>query len=81
MAGPLNTSVWDNSNDYSYKDIKGVSSGNTVQSEYIPVYDDGVLVYGLEPGGGGEQPKNSSISVTSATFDKYTTLSKRYCRL
>ena len=76
MAAPLNTSVWDNSNDYSYKDIKGVSSGNTVQSEYIPVYDDGVLVYGLEPGGGGEQPQNSSISVTSATFDKYTTQQK-----
>lgn len=73
MAAPMNTNVWDNNNDFSYRDINGVSSGNTVLTKYIPVYDNGVLVYGLEPGGGGEeQPENSSISVTSATFDKYT---------
>lgn len=71
VAAPMNTNVWDNDNDYSFKDIKGISSGNTVQSKYIPVYDDGVLVYGIEPGGGGqEEPKNPSISVTRATFDK-----------
>lgn len=70
IAAPMNTNVWDNDNDYSYKDIKGISSGNTVQTKYLPVYDKGVLVYGLEPGGGGEVPNNSSISITSATFDK-----------
>ena len=36
----------DNNNDYSYSDIKGFHLGNTVKSKYIPVYDDGVLVYG-----------------------------------
>lgn len=73
IAAPMNTSVWDNNNDYSYKDIKGISSGNTVQSQYIPVYDNGVLVYGIEPGGGGyEEPENSTISTSSATYDKNT---------
>jgi hypothetical protein len=72
IAAPLNTSVWDNNNDFSYKDIKGISSGNTVQSMYIPVYDNGVLVYGHEPGGGSEEEEqNSKISVKIATFDKY----------
>ena len=56
IAAPLNTGFWDNNNDYSFKDIKGVSSGNTVQSQYIPVYDNGILVYGLEPVGGNEDP-------------------------
>lgn len=71
IAAPMNTSIWDNNNDFSYKDIKGVSSGNTVQTKYIPVYDAGVLVYGEEPSGSGEvEEKDSSISVTSATFDK-----------
>lgn len=69
IAAPLNTNFWDNNNDYSFKDIKGVSSGNTVKTIYMPVYDDGVLVFGKEPDGSGEQ-NNSSISVTSATFDK-----------
>ena len=53
IAAPLNTNIWNNNNDYSYQDIKGVSSGNTVKSKYIPVYDDGVLVYGQEPAKGG----------------------------
>lgn len=69
IAAPLNTNFWSNDNDYSFKDIKGVSSGNTVKTQYIPVYDNGVLVFGKEPSGGGEE-NNSSISITSATFDK-----------
>ena len=69
IAAPLNTNFWDNNNDYSYKDIKGVSSGNTVKTIYIPVYDNGRLVFGQEPSGGGEE-NNSTISITKANFDK-----------
>ncbi|CRZ35393.1 cellulose binding domain-containing protein [Herbinix hemicellulosilytica] len=69
IAAPMNTNFWNNDNDYSFKDIKGVSSGNTVKTVYIPVYDDGVLVFGQEPGSGSGE-NNSTISITNATFDK-----------
>lgn len=68
IAGPLNTNFWDNSNDFSYTDIKGVSSGNTVKTAYIPVYDAGVKVFGEEP---GSSQSSSSITPVTAAFDKY----------
>lgn len=43
--------TWNNANDFSYKDLSGVTSGNTVKTPYIPVYDAGVKVFGYEPGG------------------------------
>lgn len=70
MAGPTDTNFWDNSNDYSYTDLKGVTSGKVVKTKYIPVYDDGKLVFGSEPKA-GENPDNSTITPTSVTFDKY----------
>jgi len=71
IAAPQNTSFWDNSNDYSFTDIRGVTSGNTVQTAYIPVYDGGVKVYGNEPGGAQD---NSGITPAAAAFDKYNPL-------
>ena len=59
VAAPTGV-AFDNSNDFSYKDIKGVSSGSIVKTKYMPVYDAGVLVYGLEPGG-------STIPTTTPT--------------
>jgi len=38
--------VFNPENDYSYQ---GLSAGTVVKSEYIPVYDAGVLVFGREP--------------------------------
>ncbi|MGB8451426.1 MAG: glycoside hydrolase family 9 protein [Anaerocolumna sp.] len=69
IAAPMNTSFWNNNNDFSYTDINGVTSGNVVQTAYIPVYDDGVKIYGNEP---GNAESSSSISPVTATFDKYT---------
>jgi len=37
---------WDSSNDWSYQGLPG---GSPVLTEYIPIYDDGVLIFGLEP--------------------------------
>lgn len=68
IAGPTNTSFWNNANDYSFTGLSGVTSGSVVKTTYIPVYDDGKLVFGNEPGGASN---NSSITPTSATFDKY----------
>ena len=63
MASPQNTSIWDNSNDFSYKGIGIVPGGTAIQTVNIPVYDDNVLVY-------GNTPENSSIpSITGDVND------------
>ncbi|MDA3849979.1 MAG: glycoside hydrolase family 9 protein, partial [Spirochaetaceae bacterium] len=49
IALPATATVWDNSNDYSYTGI-GTSSNSPVEMTTIPAYDQGVLVYGEEPG-------------------------------
>lgn len=68
ITGPANTAFWDNSNDYSYTGLNGVTSGNVVKTTYIPVYDAGVKVFGDEP---GSSQSSSSISPVTAAFDKY----------
>lgn len=68
ITGPQNTAFWDNSNDYSYTGLNGVTSGNVVKTTYIPVYDAGVKVFGDEP---GSSQSSSSISPVTAAFDKY----------
>ena len=49
IAAPA-TVTWNNANDFSFKDLAGVTSGNTVKTVYIPIYDAGVKVFGNEPG-------------------------------
>lgn len=68
IAGPQATSFWDNTNDFSYSELNGVTSGSVVKTTYIPVYDDGTLVYGSEP---GNAAISSKITPTTGTFDKY----------
>ncbi len=68
IAAPANTSFWDNSNDYSFTGLSGVTSGNVVKTAYIPVYDAGTRVYGDEP---GTAQSSSSITPVTAAFDKY----------
>ncbi|MFA9376614.1 MAG: glycoside hydrolase family 9 protein [Lachnotalea sp.] len=69
IAAPTNT-TFDSTNDFSFGDISNTSSGNIVQTTYIPVYDDGVKVYGNEPSNEpGDNVTNASISITSTTFD------------
>lgn len=60
--------TWNNANDFSYTDLSGVTSGNTVKTSYIPVYDAGVKVFGNEP---GNTVDSSTITPETATFDKY----------
>ncbi len=50
IAGPMNTTFWNNANDYSFTGLSGVSSGSVVKTTYIPVYNAGVKVFGNEPG-------------------------------
>ena len=60
--------TWNNANDFSYSDLGGVTSGNTVKTSYIPVYDAGVKVFGNEP---GNTVDSSTITPETAAFDKY----------
>lgn len=71
IAGPLNTNFWDNSNDYSYTEIGTATNGQAKKTVYIPVYDNGVKVFGNEPGT-GTPVNDSTITPMTATFDKYT---------
>ncbi|WP_201798215.1 glycoside hydrolase family 9 protein [Lachnotalea glycerini] len=61
-------SAYEFTNDFSFT---GLKTGSVAKTSYIPVYDDGVKVFGNEPGAStGEISKNSSISVKSVSFDK-----------
>ena len=49
--------IWNPKNDYSYQDLPSLTdldmfaNNNEVRTDYICVYDDGVLVGGIEPDG------------------------------
>ncbi|WP_373291209.1 glycoside hydrolase family 9 protein [Paenibacillus marchantiophytorum] len=47
MAAPSGTTFWNSGNDYSAQLLSGTS---TVKTAYMPVYDNGVKVFGNEPG-------------------------------
>lgn len=72
IAGPQNTTIWNNANDFSYNGISTSGSGSTAKAVNIPVYDNGVKVFGNEPGQviPGD---NSAITPTTAAFDKNVT--------
>ncbi|MCQ2417918.1 MAG: glycoside hydrolase family 9 protein [Oscillospiraceae bacterium] len=48
LVCPEYGSYWDETNDYS---MKGLGSKDCVKTEYIPVYENGVLIFGTEPDG------------------------------
>jgi endoglucanase len=54
---------WSTTNDYSYT---GLTSGTFATTAYIPVYDNGVLVFGNEYGGNGT-PQPTAIPTTAPT--------------
>jgi endoglucanase len=50
IAAPQATTFWDPKNDFSYQGIPSTSTVDTVTN--IPIYDNGVKVFGNEPAGG-----------------------------
>ena len=59
------SSAWNNSNDYSYS---GVATGGTHSlATNIPVYDNGVRVFGNEPGGSSPTATATSAAAATAT--------------
>ncbi len=54
--------VWDNSNDPSYMDIAGVSSGNMTKAYNMALYEGNKLVFGMEPNESNTGVKIESVS-------------------
>ncbi len=54
IAAPQGTTYWNPKNDFSYNGLPSTSTVDTVTN--IPVYDNGVKVFGNEPAGGSENP-------------------------
>ncbi len=62
ISGPQNAGIWDNSNDFSYKGITTTVGGTPVQTSNIPVYDNGVLIFGDTPDNGGNTSKTGDLN-------------------
>ncbi|WP_024860001.1 glycoside hydrolase family 9 protein [Ruminococcus flavefaciens] len=75
--------VWDPSNDWSYQDLKigdsndffAVDDPPEQRTDYICIYDDGVLVGGIEPDGTKPEPKEDDKTTT--TTKPVTTTTKK----
>ena len=74
LVCPNYGSGWDSSNDFS---AQGLNSKSNVKTKYIPVYENGVLVFGEEPDGttgkgspSARQPWNGSAPVITPHIDE-----------
>lgn len=56
INAPNGFSAWDNTNDFSFKGLDKASTQTGVKTEYVAIYDNGVKIYGLEPGGSAATP-------------------------
>ncbi|MDT9725565.1 glycoside hydrolase [Xylanibacillus composti] len=73
ISAPVNTTFWDPTNDYSYQ---GLRAGSTAaKTPYIPVYDDGQLVFGTEPAAGEPVVPAVPAGLTATAGDGQVTLS------
>ena len=50
INAPNGFSGLDNTNDFSFKGLDKASPQTGAKTEYIPIYDNGVKIYGMEPG-------------------------------
>lgn len=54
------SSVWDNSNDYSYQDVDGFGGGSLNLCEHMALYEGETLVFGSLPNGEGKVTKDTT---------------------
>ena len=64
--------AWDPSNDWSFTGVSTTPGSTPVLVQRIPVYDNGVRVFGTEPGGGdarsrSRRPMPANLRVTGTT--------------
>lgn len=74
IAMPAGTKVWDPTNDPSYE---GLLQGNTniKATDKLTMYDNGRLIYGVEPDGTvpGTEPVTTTVTTTTTTTSSTTT--------
>jgi hypothetical protein len=74
IVAPANSGCWDNENDPSFK---GLSTGSELKkADYIPVYEYGVKVAGIEPEGTVVQPSPTPTPTPTSTLRPTPTSSK-----
>jgi endoglucanase len=71
LAGPLNTRIWNAANDYSYKNL----TSSFVKTAYMPVYDNGVKIFGSEPSPSVPTAPAAPAGLAAAAGDAKVTLS------
>ena len=67
LNAPNGFTGWDNSNDFSYKGLDKASGQNGVKTEYIPIYENGVKIYGKEPGESTVTPTKTATPTVVVT--------------
>lgn len=68
---------WDYTKSPSFKDLASSNSNSLVKSVNIPLYDDGVLVFGKEPTNGTESPEyKPSVEVINPVNDTVIDMSQ-----
>ena len=65
IVAPSNSGCWDNENDPSFKGLS--TSSDLKKAEYIPVYEYGVKVAGIEPEGTVVKPSPTPTPTSKAT--------------
>jgi len=76
ISAPLNTSFWNNNNDFSFQGMPSTST-SPIKNLYIPVYDGATHVFGQVPTGGNtEQPVSPAAphNVQATPLDQAVTL-------
>ena len=68
-------STWDTSNDWSYTGL-GTSGTNPLKVTNITVYDNGVKVFGADPGASGPTSTFTKTPTVTQTFTKTSTPTK-----
>mgnify|MGYP000347917013 CR=1 FL=1 len=67
INAPKGFSAWDNTNDFSYKGLEDASPQTGNKTECIPIYDNGVKIYGKEPGEPAVTPTETAAPTTIPT--------------
>lgn len=74
IAAPQNANYWDNLNDWSYLGDTANHGGAPSQNINIPVYENGSLIYGAEPGGSSSSYSSSSKMSSSSSLSSRSSI-------
>jgi endoglucanase len=67
INAPNGFSGLDNTNDFSFQGLANASTQTGAKTEYIPIYEDGVKIYGKEPGEAATTAKPTPTKIVTPT--------------